>query len=175
MVEDSDDRLTPVWRNVVTDLAPTLSQQQRAWLSLTQPVGLLGTTALLAAPTDFAKEAIERILREPITTALSGHLNLQISLAVTVSEEHSVGPLTSSITPSITPVDRQRPSGQRQLDGAEVRAEVAVPGCVDLVDDDRPDLAGELFQRRVVESPEVGGGVDAVQQHAGSTLRRFGR
>jgi chromosomal replication initiator protein len=109
MVEDSDDRLTPVWRNVVTDLAPTLSQQQRAWLSLTQPVGLLGTTALLAAPTDFAKEAIERILREPITTALSGHLNLQISLAVTVSEEHSVGPLTSSITPSITPVDRQRP------------------------------------------------------------------
>ena len=58
IVEDSDDRLTPVWRNVVTDLAPTLSQQQRAWLSLTQPVGLLGTTALLAAPTDFAKEAI---------------------------------------------------------------------------------------------------------------------
>ena len=72
IVEDSDDRLTPVWRHVVTDLAPTLSQQQRAWLSLTQPVGLLGTTALLAAPTDFAKEAIERILREPITTALSG-------------------------------------------------------------------------------------------------------
>ncbi len=104
IVEDSDDRLTPVWRNVVTDLAPTLSQQQRAWLSLTQPVGLLGTTALLAAPTDFAKEAIERILREPITTALSGHLNLQISLAVTVSEEHSMGPLTSSTTPG----DRQR-------------------------------------------------------------------
>ena len=104
IVEDSDDRLTPVWRNVVTDLAPTLSQQQRAWLSLTQPVGLLGTTALLAAPTDFAKETIERILREPITTALSGHLNLQISLAVTVSEEHSVGPLTSSTTAA----DRQR-------------------------------------------------------------------
>jgi chromosomal replication initiator protein len=104
IVEDSDDRLAPVWRNVVTDLAPTLSQQQRAWLSLTQPVGLLGTTALLAAPTDFAKETIERILREPITTALSGHLNLQISLAVTVSEEHSVGPLTSSTTAA----DRQR-------------------------------------------------------------------
>ncbi len=103
IVEDSDDRLTPVWRNVVTDLAPTLSQQQRAWLSLTQPVGLLGTTALLAAPTDFAKEAIERILREPITSALSGHLKLPISLAVTVSEEHSVGPMTSS-----APTDRQR-------------------------------------------------------------------
>ncbi len=108
IVEDSDDRLTPVWRNVVTDLAPTLSQQQRAWLSLTQPVGLLGTTALLAAPTDFAKEAIERILREPITTALSGHLNLQISLAVTVSDEQSVGPLTSSTTATTNGADRQR-------------------------------------------------------------------
>ncbi len=56
--EDTENRLTPVWRAVVTDLEPTLSQQQRAWLSQTQPVGLLGNTALLAAPTDFAKDAI---------------------------------------------------------------------------------------------------------------------
>ncbi len=85
-VQDSDDRLAPVWRAVVTDLTPTLSSQQRAWLTLTEPVGLLGSTALLAVPTDFAKEAIERNLREPITIALSGHLNQQINLAVTVSD-----------------------------------------------------------------------------------------
>jgi len=103
VVEESDDRLTPVWRNVVTDLAPSLSQQQRAWLALTEPVGLLGTTALLAAPTDFAKEAIERILREPITVALSSHLNLPISLAVTVSDK----PWASSVT-SGTLSDRPR-------------------------------------------------------------------
>ena len=91
--EDSDNRLTPVWLAVVTDLEPTLSQQQRAWLSLTQPVGLLGSTALLAAPTDFAKESIERSLREAISTALSDRLGQQINLAVTVSEDGAMAPI----------------------------------------------------------------------------------
>ena len=91
--EESENRLTPVWRAVVTDLEPTLSQQQRAWLSLTQPVGLLGNTALLAAPTDFAKDAIERSLREVITKALSERLGMQINLAVTVSEDGAMAPM----------------------------------------------------------------------------------
>ena len=85
--EETDNQLLPVWRSVVADLEPTLSQQQRAWLSLTQPVGLLGSTALLAAPSEFAKEAIERSLRDAIATALSRHLGQPIKLAVTVSEE----------------------------------------------------------------------------------------
>ena len=108
--EDSENRLTPVWRAVVTDLEPSLSQQQRAWLSLTQPVGLLGNTALLAAPTDFAKEAIERSLREPITTALSERLGQQISLAVTVSEDGAMAPMPP-------PSDR-RPPPDRFVSGA---------------------------------------------------------
>ena len=37
--------------------------QQRAWMRVTRPIGLLDGTALLAAPSDFAKEAIERALR----------------------------------------------------------------------------------------------------------------
>ncbi len=85
--EDTDNRLLPVWQSVVADLEPSLSQQQRAWLSLTQPVGLLGTTALLAAPSEFAKEAIERSLREGITSTLSHHLGQPINLAVTVSDD----------------------------------------------------------------------------------------
>jgi chromosomal replication initiator protein len=89
-VNDEDNRLLPVWQSVVADLEPTLSQQQRAWLSLTRPVGLLGSTALLAAPSDFAKEAIERSLREGITTTLSHHLGQPINLAVTVSEDAEV-------------------------------------------------------------------------------------
>ena len=92
-VEESENRLTPVWRAVVTDLEPHLSQQQRAWLSLTQPVGLLGSTALLAAPSNFAKEAIERSLREVITSALSTRLDQQINLAVTVSEDGAMAPM----------------------------------------------------------------------------------
>jgi chromosomal replication initiator protein len=91
--EESENRLTPVWRAVVTDLEPHLSQQQRAWLSLTHPVGLLGSTALLAAPSNFAKEAIERSLREVITSALSARLDQQINLAVTVSEDGAMAPM----------------------------------------------------------------------------------
>ncbi|HEY7813577.1 MAG TPA: DnaA N-terminal domain-containing protein, partial [Nakamurella sp.] len=89
--EERDNLLLPVWRSVVSDLEPTLSQQQRAWLSLTQPVGLLGATALLAAPSEFAKEAIERSLRDGITTTLSRHLGQPIKLAVTVSEDAGDG------------------------------------------------------------------------------------
>ncbi len=103
-VEDSDNRLLPVWSSVVDDLEPSLSQQQRAWLSLTQPVGLLGSTALLAAPSDFAKEAIERSLRDGITTTLSRHLGQPIKLAVTVSEE---------INAPVDGVARRYPAGFR--------------------------------------------------------------
>jgi chromosomal replication initiator protein len=97
--EDSENRLTPVWRAVVTDLEPSLTQQQRAWLSLTQPVGLLGSTALLAAPNNFAKEAIERSLREAITKALSDRLSQQINLAVTVSEDGAMPPASDRRPP----------------------------------------------------------------------------
>ncbi len=112
--EESENRLTPVWRAVVTDLEPTLTQQQRAWLSLTQPVGLLGSTALLAAPTDFAKDAIERSLREPIASALSERLHQQINLAVTVSEDGAMAPMPP-------PSDR-RPPPDRFVNGTNYSA-----------------------------------------------------
>ncbi len=109
-LEETENRLTPVWRAVVTDLEPTLSQQQRAWLSLTQPVGLLGTTALLAAPTDFAKEVIERTLKDAITGALSEKLHQQISLAVTVSEDGAMAPMP--------PASDRRPPPDRFVNGS---------------------------------------------------------
>ncbi len=109
-LEETENRLTPVWRAVVTDLEPTLSQQQRAWLSLTQPVGLLGTTALLAAPTEFAKEAIERTLREAISGALSEKLHQQINLAVTVSEDGAMAPMP--------PASDGRPPPDRFVNGS---------------------------------------------------------
>ena len=74
-----------VWEQVVRELsAGTLSPQQRAWMRVTRPIGLLDGTALLAAPSDFAKDAIERALREPITDALSRRLGRAVSLAVKV-------------------------------------------------------------------------------------------
>jgi chromosomal replication initiator protein len=74
-----------VWEQVVQELSDgTLSPQQRAWMRVTRPIGLLDGTALLAAPSDFAKEAIERALRDPITAALSRRLGKAVSLAVKV-------------------------------------------------------------------------------------------
>ncbi|MGH3786408.1 MAG: chromosomal replication initiator protein DnaA [Pseudonocardiaceae bacterium] len=85
--------LGQVWNEVVRELSTgTLSPQQRAWMRVTRPIGLLDGTALLAAPSDFAKDAIERALREPISAALSQRLGRQVSLAVKVDHPMPVPP-----------------------------------------------------------------------------------
>ena len=79
---DQPGELAYVWNRVIADLSGTsagsgasaLSAQQRAFLRLTRPLGLIDGTALLAAPSEFAKDAIERILRRPISEALGRHL-----------------------------------------------------------------------------------------------------
>ncbi|MFC4005251.1 chromosomal replication initiator protein DnaA [Prauserella oleivorans] len=92
--------LAVVWEQVVRELSDgTLSPQQRAWMRVTRPIGLLDGTALLAAPSDFAKEAIERALREPITAALSRRLGRDVSLAVKVDTADSAPAPTSPTSP----------------------------------------------------------------------------
>jgi chromosomal replication initiator protein len=94
-VSEQQMNLSVVWEQVVRELsAGTLSPQQRAWMRVTRPIGLLDGTALLAAPSDFAKDAIERALREPITDALSRRLGRVVSLAV------KVDPAVTSATPA---------------------------------------------------------------------------
>ena len=68
-----------------------LSPQQRAFLRLTRPLGLIDGTALLAAPSEFAKDAIERILRRPISDALGRHLGVAVNLAVVVDASAASG------------------------------------------------------------------------------------
>jgi chromosomal replication initiator protein len=93
-----------VWEQVVRELsAGILSRQQQAWMRVTRPIGLLDGTALLAAPSDFAKEAIERALREPITDALSRRLGRTISLAVKVDTVGS--PTPAANVPVAAPVE----------------------------------------------------------------------
>jgi chromosomal replication initiator protein len=92
-VSERQTDLGQVWNEVVRELSGgTLSPQQRAWMRVTRPIGLLDGTALLAAPSDFAKDAIERALREPISAALSRHLGRQVSLAVKVDHPLPVPP-----------------------------------------------------------------------------------
>src|ERR1700759_3735947 len=75
-MSDQLSDLDGTWHRVVAELTagspdgPALSAQQRAWVRVTRPLGLLDDTALLAAPSEFAKEAIERALRDPIVCAL---------------------------------------------------------------------------------------------------------
>ncbi|WP_208820457.1 chromosomal replication initiator protein DnaA [Pseudonocardia alni] len=96
---DQPGDLGAVWNRVIADLSgasaesgtPALSPQQRAFLRLTRPLGLLDGTALLAAPSEFAKDAIERILRRPISDALGRHLGVAVNLAVVVDASAASG------------------------------------------------------------------------------------
>src|SRR4029453_11103082 len=97
-VVDQPGELAYVWNRVIADLsgtsagsAATLSAQQRAFLRLTRPLGLIDGTALLAAPSEFAKDAIERILRLPISEALGRHLGVAVTLAVVVDASAASG------------------------------------------------------------------------------------
>ncbi|MBV9314205.1 MAG: chromosomal replication initiator protein DnaA [Pseudonocardia sp.] len=122
---DETNGLGDVWQQVVADLssgagssdltgAPTasLSAQQRAFLRLTRPLGLLDGTALLAVPTEFAKDAIERILRGPISEALSRHLGSPIALAVVVDPTAAA---TGTEVPN-TPTDQEALTGPTTAD-----------------------------------------------------------
>jgi chromosomal replication initiator protein len=64
----------------------TIRPQQKAWINLTRPLGLVEDTALLAAPNDFAKEYLETRLRPLIASVLTEELGRDIRVAVTVQD-----------------------------------------------------------------------------------------
>ncbi len=123
-VSEHQHNLGVIWEQVVRELSDgTLSPQQRAWMRVTRPIGLLDGTALLAAPSDFAKEAIERALRTSITDALSRRLGRPVSLAVKVDSTEHVAPAPRYV-PSPSRVendgaraDQVRPEGARPENG----------------------------------------------------------
>jgi chromosomal replication initiator protein len=135
-VSDDLENLVPVWHDVVSDLSPNLSPQQRAWLSLTHLVGLIGNTALIAAPSSFARESIERNLRQPISMALTGRVGRQLTIAVTVAES----PMPES---SRDPRERDPREDGGPIDGADpvpLRRNGGVGPTVGPVTDLPPDL-----------------------------------
>ncbi|WP_200171293.1 chromosomal replication initiator protein DnaA [Tomitella cavernea] len=96
-MEEDPNALSRVWPIVVSELtsaerdegAPAmpglpLSRQQRAWLLLAKPITLAGGFALLSAPSSFARDAIERVLRQPISDALERHLGDPVEIAVRI-------------------------------------------------------------------------------------------
>jgi chromosomal replication initiator protein len=84
-VSDDTSELSPsLWNDVVTQLGPDLPGGQNAALSMTRPVAIVGTTALVSAPSEFVKETIDRHLRDPICRALSARLSKPIALGIVV-------------------------------------------------------------------------------------------
>ncbi|MBD3145794.1 chromosomal replication initiator protein DnaA [Microbispora bryophytorum] len=99
--------LNAVWaRALRTLLDEGVSGQQRAFLQMTQPSGLINDTILLAAPNDFAKEVIEVRLRPLIVHALSQELGRPVRIAVMV--DPGAG-LPSASDPSGAPSADHRP------------------------------------------------------------------
>ncbi|MFC9250101.1 chromosomal replication initiator protein DnaA [Amycolatopsis thailandensis] len=126
-MSDHQHNLGVIWEQVVRELSDgTLSPQQRAWMRVTRPIGLLDGTALLAAPSDFAKEAIERALRGAITEALSRRLGRAVSLAVKVDSTE-----THTSMPPPAPGPRYDPSPGRVENGSG-----PMPGSPPLPDGD---------------------------------------
>jgi chromosomal replication initiator protein len=84
-VADELADLADVWHRAINQLDdPSVRPHQRAWLSLTRPIGLLEDTALLAAPNTYAKDYLENNLRSLITATLSEALGRDINVAVTI-------------------------------------------------------------------------------------------
>ena len=83
MAEEND--LTPYWEAALASLGEEeLPAQQRAFVTLTQPLGLVGDTALVAAPNEFTKDVLETRLRPIVVRALTTTIGHDVRLAVTV-------------------------------------------------------------------------------------------
>jgi chromosomal replication initiator protein len=84
-VATPDEGFPAIWAKALEALdVAGVTPQQRAFVRLTRPVGLLDGTALLAAPNDLTKEVLEQRMRETITDLLSQQLGHPVRLAVTV-------------------------------------------------------------------------------------------
>ncbi|WP_029136632.1 chromosomal replication initiator protein DnaA [Nakamurella lactea] len=111
MADEPGISLHDIWPAAIADLDRRVSQQQRACLALTEPIGLLGNTALLSVPNSYAKDTIERAIRDEVAGALSSRLKLPISLAVTIADgAAAAGRTTNGDGLTSAPTDRADPA-----------------------------------------------------------------
>ena len=86
-MENTDIDLAQVWDATLNSLSSgTLTAQQRAFVALTRPLGIVGDTALIAAPNEFTKDVLESRLSPVVCDALSQILGREMRIAVTVDE-----------------------------------------------------------------------------------------
>jgi chromosomal replication initiator protein len=84
--------LGPIWARALGTFADgSVPPQQRAWLTMTRPFGLVNDTIILAAPNDFAKDVLETKLRPLIAQALSQEFGRPMRVAVLVDPMAGAG------------------------------------------------------------------------------------
>lgn len=92
-----ENELAPYWEAALASLTEDeLPAQQRAFVTLTQPLGLVGDTALVAAPNDFTKDVLETRLRPIVVRALTATIGQEVRLAVTV--DPTITPAVDDVT-----------------------------------------------------------------------------
>lgn len=85
MAELETPSLSEVWSAAIASLdSDGLGPQQRAFLRMTKPIGLVEDTALIAAPNQFTKDVLETRMRGLLCDALSRELNRELRIAVTI-------------------------------------------------------------------------------------------
>lgn len=115
-----DNPLASVWTEVISNLSDgILTPQQRAFVALTRPLGLVEDTALVAAPNEFTKDVLEARLRPVVVQALSQTLGREIRLAVTVDP---------TIAPAIDEEATDEVADATYADATDENAEIAAEG-----------------------------------------------
>lgn len=116
MTDDPGKAFLTLWDEVVAELngestaagqpAPVLTPQQKAWLKLVHPLAIVEGFALLAVPSSFVQNEIERHLRNQITDSLSRRLGQPIELGVRIAPQPAEEPPSAvtdgAVPPSIT-------------------------------------------------------------------------
>ena len=111
LVERTDD-LAEIWAMAIASLTDgSLTPQQRAFVNLTRPMGLVEDTALIAAPNEFTKDVLETRLRPLVVQALSETLGREIRLAVTV--DSSIAPTIEESTDEVADATYADPSAEQ--------------------------------------------------------------
>ncbi len=141
----SEEAFPILWRRAIDALdGAGVTPQQRAFVRLARPVGLLDGTALLAAPNDLTKEILEQRVRETIVAVLSEQLGYPVRLAVTVDPglvtSESSG---SELATAATLEDGEDVIDVRHLDRSAQAAPAGRTGGQAAVDHGRPGLLFE--------------------------------
>jgi chromosomal replication initiator protein len=165
-VSMSEDDFPTVWQRALEALdAIGVTPQQKAFVRLTRPLGLLDGTALLAAPNDLTKEVLEQRMREALVKVLSAELGHPVRIAVTI--DSTIVPQSSPVPPgdqgALPGLERHDPRGRRDTPPAPRGSTQAVlkddPTTTDALRGEAPagrdEFVGEGFAYPELAHPEL--------------------